>query len=167
MALTIDLVRLDDAPALSQLLVACVRDGASVGFLADVTLADADRFWASHLRTQGLVVLAARAEGQLVGTVTAWPSGKRNAAHRVEVVKLLVSPSARWRGVGRALMRQLDRVARERGWSLLLLDTQQDSPAQRLYEAEGWTVFGIVPGHAATPEGGLAPTAFMYKQLKP
>lgn len=53
---------------------------------------------------------------------------------------LYVSPAGRRRGVGRALVRDVLRRAREAGMSGVRLDTAYDNrTAQHLYEAEGFT----------------------------
>ncbi|KIF69080.1 acetyltransferase [Streptomyces sp. AcH 505] len=53
---------------------------------------------------------------------------------------LYVSPAGRRRGVGRALVRDVVRRAREAGMSGVQLDTAYDNhTAQHLYEAEGFT----------------------------
>ena len=56
-------------------------------------------------------------------------------------------------------------AARGIGRTLLLLDTQADSAGDKLYRRCGWIPMGIVPDHAFTPDGQLAPTTFFYKQV--
>lgn len=49
--------------------------------------------------------------------------------------------------------------------SLLLLDTQTGSHADRVYRHVGWKRVGEVPGHAADPDGKLQATTIFFKQL--
>ncbi len=48
--------------------------------------------------------------------------------------------------------------------SLLVLDTASDE-AERLYERQGWTRVGVIPGYALLPEGGLCATTLYYRNL--
>lgn len=64
-----------------------------------------------------------------------------------EVKSLFVTPTMRNRGIARALMTELERRARERGITVVRLETGIYQPESlRLYEACGW---GVVPpfGH--------------------
>ncbi|MFD0569266.1 GNAT family N-acetyltransferase [Kitasatospora gansuensis] len=102
----------------------------------------------------------------MLGTVqlrlTSYPNGR----HRADLAKLLVHRDARGRGLGRRLLELAEQGAAEHGVTLLLLDTQTDSPAEQLYRAAGWTAFGTVPEHAADPAGVLRPTTFFHKALR-
>ncbi|MFD7575677.1 N-acetyltransferase, partial [Streptomyces sp. NPDC059810] len=51
------------------------------------------------------------------------------------------------------------------GLGLLVLDTQTDSPAERLYRGTGWTAAGTIPDFAADPAGVLRATTLYYKRL--
>jgi ribosomal protein S18 acetylase RimI-like enzyme len=78
-----------------------------------------------------------------------------------------VHPSARRRGIARALMLALERVARAEGRTLLTLDTWTGGHAEQLYRSLGYTVVGVIPRYArgsTTPE--LEPTTIMYKELR-
>jgi GNAT superfamily N-acetyltransferase len=88
-----------------------------------------------------------------------------NGQHRAEVSKLLVHRSSRGAGVASALMGAAEAAAARRGRPLLLLDTQSGSPAERLYERQGWSVVGVVADYAALPDGRLAGTTIMVKRL--
>lgn len=164
----------DDVAALGRLLRDCVSDGASVGYLADVDTATTEAFWRARLADPDALVMVAdlagdpggvRPDGQVVGTVTLLPATMPNGRHRAEVSKLLVAPAARGRGLARQLLRALEAEALQRGCWLLLLDTQTGSAAEGLYAADGWVVTGVLPDHAATPDGVLRPTTFMSKRL--
>jgi hypothetical protein len=62
-------------------------------------------------------------------------------------------------------MSRAEEEAARRGRSLLLLDTESGSPAERLYASRGWSVVGVVDGYAARPDGRLAGTTIMAKRL--
>lgn len=155
-------------PDLAELLVDAVRGGASVGFLADLDLPTAAAWWRGRLaevEAGRLAVLAARDGERAIGTCQLIFASYPNGRHRAEVAKVLVHSSHRRRGLGQALMTALEDEARRSGRSLLILDTETGSPAERLYEKLGWTRFGIVPGHAYHPSGGRRPTSYFYKEL--
>jgi ribosomal protein S18 acetylase RimI-like enzyme len=154
-----------DARPLGELLVDVVQGGASVGFLADLTVDDAERWWAAHLGRDGLRVLVARDGDDLLGTGSLVLASMPNGRHRAEIAKLLVSPRARRRGLGRLLLGALEDAAREEGRTLLVLDTVTGSPAQLLYQSAGWSVVGVVEDYAAMPDGALAPTTFLSRRL--
>ena len=152
----------------ADLLVDVVDGGASLGFLAPLALADAAAWWESLAPAVGdgqLRVWAATEGGRIVGTVSLKPEFKANGRHRAEVTKLMVHRDARGRGVARRLLAEVESAAADTGLSLLVLDTQTDSPAERLYQAAGWTRAGIVPGYAADPAGVLHPTTIYFKAL--
>ena len=158
-----------DLDALADLLLDAVADGASVGFLAGTGPAEAAAWWASLGPSVAagtrLLWVAEDGAGRLLGTVSLVREEKPNGRHRAEVAKLLVHRDARGAGLGRRLLRHAEDAARARGVTLLLLDTQTGSAAEYLYRSAGWTPFGTVPGHAATPDGVLADTTYYYKRL--
>lgn len=79
------------------------------------------------------------------------------------IARLLVSPSARRRGVGRALLQTATREAWDRGLCPILDVAVTYQAANRLYEAEGWRRLGTVRfpmpgGHAVDEHVYVAPT---------
>jgi hypothetical protein len=88
-----------------------------------------------------------------------------NGAHRCLVVKLLVHPAARGRGIAHALMSSAEAHARVGGRSLLILDVREGDPAERLYRALGFRRTGVVPSYARSPGGLLEGATFMHKLL--
>lgn len=156
-------------PQLALVLVDAVDGGASVGFVHPFTPADAEQWWRTVTGgvVQGSTLLwtAADEEG-VVGTVQVKLTvAYSNGRHRAEIAKLLVHRRARGHGIGRALLAVAERGAAAAGVSMLMLDTQTDSPAEFLYASAGWTRFGVMPDHAADPAGVLQPTTFFYKRL--
>jgi GNAT superfamily N-acetyltransferase len=153
---------------LAAILTDAVSHGASVNFMAGLATADAAEFWRGQIPgiADGSRRLLVAADGAaLVGTVLLTFAHQPNAPHRAEIGKMLVLSHARRRGHGRRLLTAAETTARDHGRTLLLLDTQTGSAGERLYRSCGWTALGIVPDHALTPDGRLAPTTFFYKQL--
>ena len=153
-----------DLDDLTELLVACVNDGASLGFHAPLSPARA-RAWWSALPRQGLTLLVARRDDHVVGSVQLLEAESDNGRHRAEVAKLLVHPNWRRRGIASALMAALEEEARAAGKTLLVLDTREGDPSNALYRSLGYTVAGRVPGWARDSAGTLSTTVFWFKQI--
>lgn len=154
---------------LAHLLVDTVDSGASIGFLASLDHAAGVAWWKERggmVADGTLAVWAAYDEGdRLVGTVSLAFPDKPNSRHRAELVKLMVHRAARGRGLGRTLLETAETEAVQAGVTLLHLDTETDSPAERLYGSAGWTRAGVIPDYAADPGGVLRPTTLYYKRL--
>ncbi|MEU0167112.1 GNAT family N-acetyltransferase [Streptomyces iakyrus] len=159
---------LERAGDLADLLVGTVNGGASVGFLAPLARARALAWWqerAADVAAGRLAVWAALDGDRVLGTVSLAFPGKANSLHRAELVKLMVHPDARGRGLGRGLLTTADHAAAAAGITLLHLDTETGSPAERLYRSAGWTPAGAIPDYAADPGGVLRPTTIYYKHV--
>jgi len=156
-----------DIDELSALLVETVNGGGSVSFMAGLSPADAADWWRKTLASAAdrAVILVARDQTGIVGTVQLQPSWAPNQPHRADVAKLMVHPRARGQGIARALMADLERWARELGFTLLLLDTVKGDAAEQLYASMGWTRAGEVPNYALRPHGTLCATVYFYRQL--
>ncbi|WP_189704523.1 GNAT family N-acetyltransferase [Streptomyces anandii] len=154
---------------LARLLVDTVADGASVGFLAPLSAIEAAHWWRERVAgvSEGRLAVwtAHDGEGRTVGTVSLAFPDKPNSRHRAELVKLMVHRSARGEGLGRRLLNTAERAAAEAGVTLLHLDTETGSAAERLYDSAGWTRVGAIPDYAADPGGVLRPTTLYYKQV--
>lgn len=162
----------EEARPLVRRLVELLRDsvhgGSSVGFLPPVAFETAESYWLEVLDevTGGRrVLLVSREGGEVTGTVQLALVAKQNGLHRAEVQKLLVHTSFRGRGVARALMGAAEEAARAEGRTTLVLDTEQGSVAERLYERCGYTRAGVIPRYALDAEGGLISTVVFYKLL--
>jgi GNAT superfamily N-acetyltransferase len=158
-------VRCDEFVAL---LDDAVTGGASIGFLLPVPPGEIARYWqgiSAELDTGRRVLLACERDGRIVGAVQVALCAKGNGGHRAEIEKLLVHRAARRRGIGAALMRAAEGVARQHGRWLLLLDTREDSAGEKLYRQLGWRPFGQVSDYARDPDGALAACVFFMKKL--
>lgn len=153
--------------ALAELLIDCVDGGASVSFMHPLAMAKALAFWeraAADVAIGARALLIAEDASGIVGTVQLVLDQPENQPHRADLSKMLVHRRARRRGLGAALMRAAEAVARECGKSLLVLDTAS-SDAERLYARLGWQRCGAIPGYALLPHGGLCATTFFYRTL--
>jgi ribosomal protein S18 acetylase RimI-like enzyme len=154
--------------ALSEILVEAVAQGGSVSFMHPLAAESADGFWTESLaraESGGRVVLGAWDDNLLVGTVTLDLATPPNQPHRAEIAKLMTRVSHRGRGIARRLMIEAERIAVERGRTLLNLDTAAEGGAAGLYEAMGYRRVGIIPGYALKPRGGLVGTVIYFKPI--
>jgi GNAT superfamily N-acetyltransferase len=155
--------------ALAAVTIDCVEGGASVGFMNPLSRDRAMSFWrwtAHRVASGERAILVAEDEQGICGTVQLIMALPENQPHRADLTKLLVHRRARRQGVGTALMRAVEGVARENGKSLLLLDAVTDGDAARLYEKLGWVRVGDVPNFALMPDGARCSTTFYYRLLE-
>jgi GNAT superfamily N-acetyltransferase len=152
---------------LAELLIDCVEGGASVSFMHPLPLQKALDFWRrvadGVARGERALLVAEDADGT-AGTVQLIFGQPENQPHRADVSKMLVHRRARRRGLGEALLRAAEQVARECGKSLLVLDTASGD-AERLYARLDWQRCGVIPRYALLPRGGFCDTTFFYRLL--
>ncbi|HTT15550.1 MAG TPA: GNAT family N-acetyltransferase [Thermoplasmata archaeon] len=98
------------------------------------------RFLTDRLARAESVVFLAERDGSPVGFTQLFPTFSSLGLRPSWILNdLFVAPEARRGGVGAALLRRAREFARTQGAEGLTLETAHDNPAQRLYEAEGWT----------------------------
>jgi acetyltransferase len=83
----VDRLSSNELDELTALLVSCVAQGASLGFLAPLAV-DAAREWWAGVPRDGVILLLSEQKGHIVGTVQLQPAESENGAHRGEVTKL-------------------------------------------------------------------------------
>lgn len=155
-------------PQLTELLQDIVNGGASVGFIPPLTFERAEAYWLKTIEevAEGeRLLLVASEDGEVAGIVQLALATKENGLHRAEVQKLLVHTRFRGRGIARALMSAVEVAAQRAGRTLLVLDTEQGSVAEGLYERCGYTRSGVIPNFALSAGGGLITTVVFYKLL--
>ncbi len=157
-----------EVPALAEVLFDCVEGGASVSFLWPFSRERAAAFWegvAAKVARSEAILLAARDDDGICGTVHLSTAVPENQPHRADVTKMLVHRRARRRGVGGALLGAVEAAAADAGRTLLMLDTVTGGDAERLYSRAGWTVCGVIPDYALFPDGRLCSTTVFFKNM--
>ena len=153
---------------LAAVLADCVAGGASVSYLAPFSHEQARAAFeavAEDVEEGRRLLLAAFAEGELVGTVQVILALPPNQPHRGEIAKLLVHRSARKRGIAQLLMERAESEARAEGKTLLVLDTVTGDDAERLYTRLEWTRVGVIPGYALYPDRRPCDTTIFWKAI--
>jgi ribosomal protein S18 acetylase RimI-like enzyme len=159
------------SPTVSELastLIEVVANGGSVGFMHPLLPDAAMAFWEASLTAAAegrRIVLGARDGDALIGTVTLLLDCPPNQPHRAEVAKLMTRVSHRGRGAARALLLAAERLAIDRGRTLLTLDTATEGGAGGLYEQLGFRKAGEIPDYALKPHGGLTGTILYWKRI--
>ncbi len=163
-----EVLSLDQATkaSLVSLLVRVVNDGAAVGFLAPLDPNAAEAYWARLPRTDARLIVAS-VGGTVVGTAQVHLAGQANGRHRAEIAKVLVDPSWRRQGIGRAIIAQAEEVARSHGRTTLILDTREGDPSNQLYRTSGWREIGRIPEYARSSTGELHATVIYAKWDEP
>jgi GNAT superfamily N-acetyltransferase len=152
---------------LADVLMDVVEGGASVSFMHPFTRDKAIAFWrgvAKGVAAGERAIVIAEDEQGVCGTAQLILALPENQPHRADLAKMLVPRRARRRGIGEAVLRAAEDVARELGKTLLVLDTAS-ADAERLYERGGWITVGVSPEYALLPDGAFCDTIVFYRRL--
>lgn len=156
--------------ALADLLIETVANGGSVSFMHPLQPEQAIAFWENSLAAADRgerVILGALDGDTLLGTVTLLLDCPPNQPHRAEIAKMMTRVNRRNQGIARALVLEAERIAIERGKTLLNLDTAAEEGAAGFYEKLGYHRAGVIPDFALKPHGGLTDTILYYKRIGP
>jgi GNAT superfamily N-acetyltransferase len=156
------------ADELGRLLLDAHEANMALGLAGALTAAHASEVWvetAAKLDPSHRVLLAAREDGVVVGTVQIVRAESENGGHRAEIQRLAVRGDRRGSGIGRALLEAAVERARALGLRLLWLTTHEDTGSDRFYEAVGWTRLGAMPLYSERPDGTLTGGAMYYLVL--
>jgi len=161
-------------PALSDLLIDGVHQGATLGFIAPLSRYAALDYWhgvfARLGQHQSLWIACqtneAGEDGPLQGAVQLSLCPRANAHHRGEVQRLMVHSQSRGRGIASQLMSRVECAASEQGRTLLVLEAPSGSQAEAVYAHLGWQRAGEIPDYDACAEGRLHSSALYYKRLQ-
>jgi GNAT superfamily N-acetyltransferase len=136
-------------PALARVLMACVADGAALGFRPPLAVGRARAVWRGVSGGVGrgeVLLVAAWCEGQLVGAVCVDLATDDSRPHRAELTRWMVHPAARRQGVGRALLARAEAEAAAAGRRLLTLAAPEGGAAAALAQTAGWWPCGRIDG---------------------
>lgn len=149
---------------LAELLKQVVDEGASIGFLPPMNKEDAIAYWENLLQPD-VIVFVAKIHNKIAGSVQLHISSKQNGTHRAEIGKLMTHPHFRRNGVGRLLMQKAEERAKQENRSLLLLDTREGDPSNKLYTSLDFVECGKIPKYARSANGELHTTVLYYKLI--
>ena len=147
---------------LSELLVKVVDEGASIGFLPPMRKQDAANYWKTVL-SPDVILFVAKLNNHIVGSIQLHLSTKQNGSHRAEIAKLMTHPEYRRNGIGRLLMHRAEETAKQMERTLIVLDTREGDPSNKLYSSLGYIQAGRIPNYAKSANGELTATILYYK----
>lgn len=153
---------------LAELLIDSVDHGASVGFLAPLSISEALKYWQqvnSDLMQKKRLLMVCKQNEQIVGAVQIAFCLKANGQHRADVEKLMVHSNFRQQGIAIQLLNTVDKIAQENNRTLLVLDTRSQDVASHLYRKHGYIEAGEIPNFVVNSQGQFEGTTFFYKQL--
>jgi L-amino acid N-acyltransferase YncA len=153
---------------LADVLIECVEGGASVSFMLPLARERALQFWrkvAIGVAAGERALLVAEDLQGICGTVQLILDLPENQPTRADLAKMLVAHRARKQGLGTALMRAAESLARDCGKTLLVLDAVTNGDGARLYERLGWVRVGDIPGFALLPTGEPCSATYFYRNL--
>ncbi|CAM3667713.1 GNAT family N-acetyltransferase [Mesobacillus zeae] len=103
-----------------------------------------DDAFANRLGNEASITLAAKDESGLLGVVTLVREQKKKIAHRANIFAMYVTPEARGKGVGKALMKEIiERARKYEGIEQIYLSVMSENePAKKLYASCGFQVYG-------------------------
>ncbi|QWH18009.1 GNAT family N-acetyltransferase [Bacillus mycoides] len=160
-----EIKRLDeDIEGLSELLKTVVDDGASIGFLPPLEGKEAAKYWETVLALE-VILYVAKINNEVAGSVQLHLVTKPNGIHRAEICKLMTHPNFRRNGIGRSLMQKAEERAKQENRSLLVLDTREGDPSNRLYKSLDYQESGKIPGYTISPNGELDATVIYHKMI--
>ncbi|WP_433772325.1 N-acetyltransferase family protein [Bacillus wiedmannii] len=149
---------------LTKLLKTVVDDGASIGFLPPLEQKEALGYWQTVLAPE-VILYVAKINNEVAGSVQLHLVTKPNGIHRAEICKLMTHPKFRRNGIGRTLMQKAEERAKQESRTLLVLDTREGDPSNRLYKSLDYQESGKIPGYAISPSGELDATVIYYKRI--
>lgn len=129
----------------------------------DVETEHAVQHWVGFSRWR--CSLTATVNGVPVGIATLYLQPYKKLAHQCEF-GIIVDPAMRNKGIGRYLIEQLSKLAKETFHiELLHLQVYENNPAKRLYSRMGFTEFGTQKGWIKELDGTYTGRTFMEKYL--
>jgi len=155
-------------PELTELFADTVNSGSPLGFLAPITQATARDYWMSLIReleSGSRLLLIARSENGVIGSGQLALSQRPNSPHLAVVEKLFVARTSRGQGVGKSLMQALHEAARERGRTLITLNTRHGEAPEVFYKSLGYKEVGVIPGWTIDRSGKRYDHAELYRDL--
>lgn len=160
-----------DAPQYRKLMLEAYELAADAfTSTAEERAAEPESFWVNRIADPADMSAAFGAfeDQELVGIVALEYSAQPKTKHKALIIGMYVTPAARGRRAGRALLEAAMEHARAKEDILLLTltATEGNEPAIYLYRAVGFEVFGIEPMAILTPSGYKA-KVHMWLPLSP
>ncbi|MCL1871659.1 MAG: GNAT family N-acetyltransferase [Promicromonosporaceae bacterium] len=152
-----------DWPAIWPIVEHVVREGETYAYPLDLTSEQARAMW---MEPEPGATVVAESDTGVVGTAKMGPNRPGHGDH-VGTASFMVAPSARGRGVARALGEHVVAWHRERGFRGILFNAvvETNAAAVHLWRSLGFQTVGRVPGAFRSPTHGYVGLYVMYLDL--
>ncbi len=156
-----------DLDDLCEATESAIVEGGGFGWLRPPSRQLLESYYKGVLLIPERRLVVGRLDGVIAGSVMLSRAPRNNEAQAFAgtISALFVAPWARGRGIGRGLVGELEREARELGLAVLNLDLRDTQRAAiGLYERLGYRRWGTHPCYAQV-EGRVVPGHYYYKRL--
>lgn len=132
----------EDAHTTAEIWNEVVRDGVAFPQENEMSDSEADEFF----RSQSYTGIACDENGKVYGLYILHPNNVGRCGH-ISNASYAVSSTARGKGVGRAVVTDCIRKAKELGFGVLQFNAvvASNAPALALYKSLGFTQLGVIP----------------------
>jgi ribosomal protein S18 acetylase RimI-like enzyme len=144
-----------------------IQEGGGFGWLKAPARQVLENYWKGVLLVPERRLVVGRLDGVIAGSAQLSRAPRNNEAQAFAgtVTGAFVAPWARGRGIGRGVVLQLERLARELGLVVLNLDLRATQLAAiGLYEGLGYQRWGTHPCYALV-DGRVIPGHYYFKRL--
>jgi ribosomal protein S18 acetylase RimI-like enzyme len=144
-----------------------IREGGGFGWLKPPPRHILEAFWKGILLIPEKRVVVGRLDRVVAGSVQLTRAARNNEAQAFAgtLTAAFVAPWARGHGLGRGMILEVERVAREMEIAVLNLDLRATQEAAiRLYEGMGYKRWGTHPDYARV-DGRVVPGHYYSKRL--
>ena len=156
-----------DLDDLCEATESAIVEGGGFGWLTVPMRQVLENYWNGVLLVPERRLVVGRLDGVIAGSALLSRAPRNNEAQAFAgtISALFVAPWARGRGIGRGVITELERIARDLGLVVLNLDLRDTQRAAiGLYEALGYRRWGTHPCYAQV-DGRVVPGHYYYKRL--
>jgi len=156
-----------DLDDLCEATESAIEEGGGFGWLKAPERQVLENYWKGVLLVPERRLVVGRLDGVIAGSVQLSRAPRNNEAQAFAgtLSSAFVAPWARGRGIGHAVVSEIEKLARELGLVVLNLDLRDTQrPAIRLYESLGYMRWGTHPCYAQV-DGRIIPGHYYYKRL--
>jgi ribosomal protein S18 acetylase RimI-like enzyme len=156
-----------DLDDLCEATESAITEGGGFGWLHPPPRQVLENYWKGVLLVPERRIVVGRLDGIIAGSAQLSRAPRNNEAQAFAgtLTSAFVAPWARNRGLGRGIVREIERLAREIGLAVLNLDLRDTQRAAiNLYENLGYRRWGTHPAYAQV-EGRIVAGHYYYKLL--
>src|SRR5579884_13123 len=156
-----------DLDDLCEATESAILEGGGFGWLKPPPRQVLENYWKGVLLVPERRLVVGRLDGVIAGSAQLSRAPRNNEAQAFagQLTSAFVAPWARGRGLGRGIVREVERLAREMGLMVLNLDLRDTQRAAiSLYESMNYRRWGTHPVYARV-EGRVVPGHYYYKIL--